>query len=292
MERGYDVFMQLYLYQLECILSGNESLLNKIRFQSEEANTDEDLKLFFKDFMLNNDRLLPHYMFGVDFISDDGVCEQYDCAQFAGYKIEDVYLPNELTEEQKELVKSQKSGAYTNPDILLLVSNGESQQYVSIELKSTKNNKIPGSSVQQVLPNEWVIFIQHKLGRFRVATGQYINSITNRLPFPDRSPRPEIGFNLLADWNMTNRKLQGDRLIIRRNHDEDSKKMLILSDWHNYLATEWLDTIKRESAIKGEKWFNHTIRLFALELLHYYDDLTNDEQQQLRNSLQHLIGND
>mgnify|MGYP003330257066 CR=1 FL=1 len=48
--------------------------------------------------------------------------------------------------------------------------------YEKIELKSTKDNAIPGSSVQQINPDEWVIFVKHT--RFSIITGGGIISKT------------------------------------------------------------------------------------------------------------------
>ena len=50
--------------------------------------------------------------------------------------------------------------------------------------------------MQQINPYEWVIFI--KQGKpIEITTGFYLNSITEKVQFPDRSPRPQVSFNTL-----------------------------------------------------------------------------------------------
>jgi len=75
------------------------------------------------------------------------------------FEIKKVYLPNELGKELKKQISASKSSVYTSPDLYLEIHDGQDVYYQSLELKSTKNNKIPGSSVQQVSPFEWVISI-------------------------------------------------------------------------------------------------------------------------------------
>lgn len=278
---GLSAFLGAYLYQIEAIINKNPALLQSVSFQSEEANTDSDLKLFFKEFILAHNRLEDPYILNVSFKDSDGVEEVCRKEELSKYWIKELYLPAELTPEHKAQIKAQKKGVYVNPDLYLLISNGEADEYVSVELKSTKNNKIPGSSVQQVSPYEWVIFVQHRNNETKVATGQYVNSITTRLPFPDRSPRPEIGFDILNCWNFDNREAKGGTLILNCDKSEHDLKLTILSDWHNFLVAEWLNTVKSPTVKRNEKWFNHTIRLYSLELLEMYDELSLCEKEQL-----------
>ena len=142
--------------------------------------------------------------------------------------------------------------------------------------------------MQQVSPYEWVIFVQHKENTTKVVTGMYINSITERLPFPDRSPRPEIGFNILSRWNSNNRIVKDNTLQCSYTNDTASKEQL-LNNWHKHLSCEWLNIIKKETRTENEKWFNHTIRLYSLELLEYYDSISVNQKVELKKSLQKLI---
>ena len=63
--------------------------------------------------------------------------------------------------ELKHELQSRKEAVFTRPDICLEIRINDSLEYETVELKSTKNDSIPGSSVQQITPDEWVIFIKH-----------------------------------------------------------------------------------------------------------------------------------
>ena len=44
---------------------------------------------------------------------------------------------------------------------MFFVTDGNKEYRISVEVKSTKNDRIPGSSVQQIDINDWVIFLKH-----------------------------------------------------------------------------------------------------------------------------------
>lgn len=171
----------------------------------------------------------------------------------------------------------------------LEITDGTNIYFESVELKSTKDNNIPGSSVQQVSPFEWVIFVKRDSEKVLVTTGFYINSITEKLPFPDRSPRPQIGFKTLLDWNKKYRKVENDLLTIESSVEINNDKIKLLTDWQDYLASEWLEIIKSEESRNNEKWFNNAIRKFALKFLEYSEKLTKSEKEKLKNNLTKLI---
>jgi hypothetical protein len=158
-----------------------------------------------------------------------------------------------------------------------------------VELKSTKDNNIPGSSVQQVSPFEWVIFVKRDKDSVFVTTGFYINSITEKLPFPDRSPRPQIGFKTLVEWNEKYRKESNKILSVENVTEINRDKIKLLTDWQDYLATEWLEIIKSETTKNNEKWFNNALRKFAVKFLDYTENLTGAEKQKLKDTLNGLI---
>jgi hypothetical protein len=51
-------FLIVYFYQVENKLNTTNNGLETIKFQSEEANTDEHLKKYFQDFLLKHNDLL------------------------------------------------------------------------------------------------------------------------------------------------------------------------------------------------------------------------------------------
>ena len=51
-----DSFMLVLLYQIECKLNASNDL-KKVKFQSEEANTDEELKKYLKKYLIENNTI-------------------------------------------------------------------------------------------------------------------------------------------------------------------------------------------------------------------------------------------
>jgi hypothetical protein len=198
-------------------------------------------------------------------------------------------LSQNIDEKQKKEITATKKSVYTNPDLYLKITDGTNIYFESVELKSTKDNNIPGSSVQQVSPFEWVIFVKRDNDKVIVTTGFYINSITEKLPFPDRSPRPQIGFKTLVDWNKKYRKVENEVLTINNITEINNDKIKLLTDWQDYLASEWLEIIKSEQVTNKEKWFNNAIRKFALKFIKFSETLTESEKENLKKNLKKLI---
>lgn len=283
-----NAFLLIYFLELETFVNSNTDELKEIKFQSEEANTDEFIKKHFKNLILSRNDISNTAIKKVS-ISSLTEHHEIEVKDLLKFKITAVYIPEELSAEQKSNISKNKKSIYTNPDLLLKIEGGENIYFESLELKSTKNNYIPGSSVQQVSPLEWVIFVKRGEKKIEISTGHYINSITEKLPFPDRSPRPQIGFNTLLEWNEKNRVLQDGILTIIDNPEITLQKIKLLQDWQDFLATEWLTIIKSEDAKNNEKWFNNTLRLFAIKFLEYTNDLSADDRIRLLVKLNTLI---
>ncbi|WP_134391372.1 hypothetical protein [Flavobacterium psychrophilum] len=281
-------FLIVYFYKIENELNNTKNGLETIKFQSEEANTDEFFKRYFQDFLSkhNDVKDVKIKQLAVKIDSEESII---DIEKLNSYKITNVLLPEHLTAEQKKEITKAKKSVYTNPDLYLEITDGTNIYFESVELKSTKDNNIPGSSVQQVSPFEWVIFVKRDSEKVLVTTGFYINSITEKLPFPDRSPRPQIGFKTLLDWNKKYRKVENDLLTIESSVEINNDKIKLLTDWQDYLASEWLEIIKSEESRNNEKWFNNAIRKFALKFLEYSEKLTKSEKEKLKNNLTKLI---
>lgn len=277
-----DFFLAAYFFQLENLLNQEQNALGKVKFQSEEANTDEYFKAFVAEIIAKNNSIS---MLEIENIIINN--NRFAIKQLQGFKVIEVILPNELSIEQKQELAKGKDGIYTNPDILIKIENGENVYFQTIELKSTKLNAIPGSSIQQVKPYEWVIFIKRKQ-KIEITTGFYINSITEKLPFPDRSPRPQVAFNTLSTWNQTNRIIENENLIYNIDKESEATKIQLLNSWQDFLTDEWLNIIKSEEAKKNEKWFNNAIRLFAIKFLDYTQNLEEEELNDLYENLKKL----
>jgi hypothetical protein len=277
-----DFFLAAYFFQLENLLNQEKKGLAKVKFQSEEANTDEYFKAFVADIITKNNSISTLEIENV-IINNN----RFEIKELQEFKIIEVILPNELSIEQKQQSAKEKDGIYTNPDILIKIENGENIYFQTIELKSTKVNAISGSSIQQVKPYEWVIFIKRNQ-KIEITTGFYINSITEKLPFPDRSPRPQVAFNTLSKWNQTNRIIENENLIYNIDKESEATKIKLLNSWQDFLTDEWLDVIKSENVNKNEKWFNNAIRLFAMKFLDYTETLDEKELNDLYERLKKL----
>jgi hypothetical protein len=281
-------FLIVYFYKIENELNSTKNGLETIQFQSEEANTDEFLKKYFQVFLKKHNSVNDIKLKKLEVKIDS---EEYiiDIEKLKLYIISDVLLPEHLTAEQKKEITATKKSVYTNPDLYLKITDGTNIYFESVELKSTKDNNIPGSSVQQVSPFEWVIFVKRDNDKVIVTTGFYINSITEKLPFPDRSPRPQIGFKTLVDWNKKYRKVENEVLTINNITEINNDKIKLLTDWQDYLASEWLEIIKSEQVTNKEKWFNNAIRKFALKFIKFSETLTESEKENLKKNLKKLI---
>jgi hypothetical protein len=281
-------FLIVYFYKIENELNTTKNGLETIKFQSEEANTDEHLKKYFQDFLLKHNDLSDVKLKKLA-VKIDSEEHTIDIANLQSYKITNVLLPEQLSAEQKKAITDSKKSVYTSPDLFLKITDGTNIYFESVELKSTKDNNIPGSSVQQVSPFEWVIFVKRESEKVLVTTGFYINSITEKLPFPDRSPRPQIGFKTLLDWNKKYRKVENKILTIENITEINNDKIKLLTDWQDFLATDWLEIIKSEESRNSEKWFNNAIRKFALKFLDYTNTLTDIDKEKLKGNLTKLI---
>ena len=281
-------FLMVYFYSIEKLLNEDNNGLENIGFQSEEANTDEFQKRFFQEYLLQHNNIKETNIEKLS-IKVDIMEYQIDISELKSFSIVDVLMPKQLTQDQKKKITETKRSVYTNPDLYLEISDGTNIYYESLELKSTKDNNIPGSSVQQVSPYEWVIFVKREDAKVTVTTGYYINSITEKLPFPDRSPRPQVGFKTLLEWNKKFRIETGNILLVESNIESTQDKIRLLEDWQDFLASEWMEIILAEKIKPNEKWFNSALRKFAIKFLDYTQTLDKDERQGLIDKLNDLV---
>lgn len=273
--RELDLFMRLYLYELEIWLSEHKQDLLSISFQSDEANTDRPLKEFLKTEIELHCNCLSR-LNGINSIVIDN--ESYPVSPSVTNAVVNSVLLPPISDEVKAILKARKSAVYTEPDICLVVIMNGKPEYVTIELKSTKNDSIPGSSVQQITPEEWVIFIKHTSKTVEITTGQYFYAINSKMQFPDRSPRPQVSFSELLDWNNKCRRNNGDCIEYISKGDEPEKYAL-LTDWQGVLAKRWVEIVFNTSPRKGEPWFNNNLRKFIMGFLEKYDNMSDDEKK-------------
>ncbi|MBT4732817.1 hypothetical protein HOB87_12740 [Candidatus Woesearchaeota archaeon] len=283
-------FLLVYFYTIECDLNHIDNELKEIKFQSEEANTDEYLKIYFQKYISKNNNILNSNIEELELLIESKKIT-INVSDLSDYKITKVLLPSQITKEIKEeIVRGKETGSiYTKPDLILEISERENVYYQTLELKSTKGNQIPGSSVQQVTPFEWVVFVKRNENDVKISTGFYINSITESLPFPDRSPRPQIGFETLLKWNKKFRVTNGKKLSIKSDDSLNASKIKLIKDWQDFLAEEWLKIVISKDELRKEKWFNNAIRKFAVKFLEYTSSLSEEDKKSLKTQLNSFI---
>lgn len=285
------LFMYLYMYELEIWLNEHSEEILEISFQSDEANTDRSLKEFIKNVIETKcDRITAFSDIEyIDIFNAEGKSTKYNIADdIKLIQIENVLLPENITQKIKGILQNRKNAVFTKPDLCLeLIINGR-KVYETIELKSTKSDAIPGSSIQQISPEEWVIFIKHSRYGVEVTTGQYLNAINSKMQFPDRSPRPQVSFSELKSWNNSCRHDNGN-IITYTSIGDETLKYELLTDWQSVLAKRWTKIVLDNNPRKREPWFNNNLRKFILEFLNEYDNMTPTSKQQYKDFLCHII---
>jgi hypothetical protein len=273
-KNDFEFYMTAYMYELEDKLNNNSEKINSVHFQFDEANTDKELKRFLKNFILEEKRTIET----IDCVDEKKV--KHSIIKNSFY-IDDVLTPDDYSNEVKEEIKKAKANCvYVNPDLIFKISIGGEKLTEYIELKSTKLDRIPGSSIQQISPNEWVIFVKHSDSGIEVITGQYKNTISGTMQFPDRSPRPQVSYVQLKDWIQKYRIVTTNTLVLGEDLLAD-EKLKLLGDWQQYLSDRWMNILKLKKKNK-EPWFNNNLRKFSKELLEYYDSLSDDEKEKFK----------
>lgn len=288
--RDIQIFMCVYMYELEKDLAKHKDDLIKVSFQLDEANTDRPLKEYLKKHIEESFSSIPE---NVDITSLCFEGTTYtDIQAIKKIQVNRVLLPEDISDKLKETIKTSKSSVYTNPDLYLELKLGNNFFYESIELKSTKNDSIPGSSIQQIAPEGWVIFVKHSEKSICISTGQYIHAINSKMQFPDRSPRPQVSFKAMSTWNKDKRIVCSNVLCYEKDDDDNNKRALI-SDWQDVLSQQWIDVLFNSTSIKSnEPWFNNTMRKFILSFLTRYENLSNAEKIDFKERVKSLILSD
>lgn len=142
-----EAYMSAYLYELETKLNKNSQILTTVKFQQDEANTDKEIKAVLKSFILNHCTKITL----IDNVKIDEVRYEInkDC-----FSIKEALIPGldyDLNNDIIHRIAASKNSVFVNPDLVLKCFFWGKEVYQKIELKSTKNNNIPGSSVLIVI---------------------------------------------------------------------------------------------------------------------------------------------
>lgn len=265
-------FMNAFMYELEELLNKNPNYFDDVKFQFDEANTDQQIKIKIKEFILKNFKK-------IESVTEIRSNDKDVFISKEDFAISNIKVPSELTEEDRIFIRNSRSAVYTNPDLLFFITDGKDEYRISVEVKSTKSDRIPGSSVQQIDKNDWVIFLKHDDKHIlEFVTGKYIDAISGTMQFPDRSPRPQVSYNILKNWNNEYRNFNNGVLSFEEDEKENDK-MQVIDDWQMLLSNRWMETLKTRKKVNGEPWFNNNIRKFSLLLLEYYDSLSEEEKK-------------
>lgn len=107
------------------------------------------------------------------------------------------------------------------------------------------------------------------------------------MQFPDRSPRPQVSFYELKQWNNSHRFFEENKLCYVASED-DALKHSLLYDWQEVLAKQWNDIVFSKQINRDEPWFHHCLKKFVLHFLEKYDSLSDKEKDQYKESLKKL----
>lgn len=284
--RKLQSFMQIYMYELEQFLANKKEDLKLVSFQSDEANTDRPLKEYLKNVIEKEFVKIPNSTSIMKVVFGN---LSVDVEELNDIRILRALLPEEITDEIKKFISASKNVIYTNPDICFEILLDGKKIYETIELKSTKQDSIPGSSVQQIVPNQWVIFIKHSGEKIEITTGQYIHAINSKMQFPDRSPRPQVSFKEMQSWNQLHRIFNYTQLMYEKDNEEAIKYDLI-TDWQEVLSKRWVDMLFHSTKVKAnEPWFNNNMRKFILLFLEEYEKLDDKEKEVFISKIKKLI---
>lgn len=236
------------MFELERFLNSKKENLSQLFFQFDETNTDYFLKKYLKNIIMNKFNKLDNSKIKKLFIDN----KIYLIKDYKNYKINKVYTFEELNKNLKEILNKNKNNYCKNPDIVIEIKNDDELFYETIEFKSTKANTIPGSSIQQIIHDEWIIFVKHTSKNISFITGKYINSINSKMQFPDRSPRPQVSFKELENYNNSHRIIKNDELFYLKDNFLKSKLELI-NDYQKVLSKRWIDIILKNEEVKNKE---------------------------------------
>lgn len=157
----------------ELLLSKYSEELANLQYQNGRANLDLPLQKFIKNVIIQN--------------------KYYKVDGYDDWKVINIYTENEYTDNIKNQVEN-----YNNPDMIFEVHLGGDKKYEKLELKTSKDICIKGSSLSNIDNYEQTIFIYRGKDGIDIATGEYYKAITDMVPrITDRQPRLYLSFSKL-----------------------------------------------------------------------------------------------
>ena len=194
--------------------------------------------------------------------------------------IEKVIIPEktaELSEYMKGKCKLLKPNArrYVNVDILIILKRDKLSGYVPIEVKSVtdchktqrKDYTIVGSSLNQIIPNGWLIFVKHPkktddFEKVEVAVSKYGLAMKNVTPVVKFNP--SVSFELAQKAWM----IKGDKIVLNDQVKKSSTSEIL-----------------SESDTRIEAMIRSLLERYVLNSGEYTTTLDNDVFTQISSSL-------
>jgi len=115
MKEEIQQFICVYMYELERYLATQKDEIRKMPLWLDEANTDRPLKEYLKHLIENSFDSIPQNSGIGGLITDDGTT--VDVFSLLSIRISRVLLPENITDEIKDIIRTGKDNIYTNPDI-------------------------------------------------------------------------------------------------------------------------------------------------------------------------------
>lgn len=186
-----------------------------------------------------------------------------------------------LTKEQyfcDTNVRNNESDISKFCDLVLVYQEAGVNKDAEIEIKKTKSNFIPGSSIKQIKPEKAILFFKYHNSEVELEVGYYFQTVCERIPFPDRSPRPTISYNYLKETNEAIRKNVLSLKIVK-----DRNKTIFQDNWMDQLVLNWMDDVTATKLKRN--WFFIIIRKFCLKAINYYEKLSEEDKKAFKENL-------
>lgn len=107
------------------------------------------------------------------------------------------------------------------------------------------------------------------------------------MQFPDRSPRPQVAFNTLKNWNKNNFTLQNNEFKFKVTQSEWNNKNKLINNWKLVLVEQWFKIILDDNLTLTERspWFNEALVMYADKIIEYYETLSESDKIKFHNKL-------
>lgn len=328
-------FLIIYMYFLEEKLNlQKQDKLRNIKFKSGKQNLDSPLiqrimEIIEKDNFYSLDTLIEKPINKIKNLQVGNKTKTISLVDFKGWNVQ-ILLGDKKNYSNKQdkgkkwdgHFKSANADFFVPPDLGFIITDAQGNTYYKrVEIKMTKaegKGKIPGSSIQQLSENEWLIFFKYSLESkskdasskseigniIDVTIGYYTDAInwkqdreTNKIivPFPDRSPRPIVSFSRLKKWNEQNRIAIGDTIHYKKNQNKTFQNdENIIKDWKWNLIDRWIEIVlnpEKTNYTSKDKWFDVVLKEFIISFLQKYNNLTNDEKEEVERRLKENLNN-